>query len=244
MSPCPPAWFTATDMATFRHLVVSFALLLTAGRAVAGGHEGEWVSYRDAYRAMMAFEKYGKPKHLIQNRYQVMPKDRNLGPDGLQLSLQGKGSSVDLPIDATGRVVFPFSKVAYDENAVLVLNRKVDQYLFRPRISIMLRPDGVYEVAELRAACEQALAYQRYAEPTLRERRCVGVRFVFAHGVADPGVRLRKGEGNALSMGDGPAFAGDSYDGYRVVNYRFGEASEKTPVVTQTAPLAINPAYE
>ncbi len=221
-----------------------FALFTTALPAVAQPIDADWVSYRDAYRAMVVFEKYGKAKHLIQNHFQVMPKDKNATPEGLRLALLGKSTSLNLPLDATGRAVFPLLKVAYDENAALVLNQKVSQYLFRPRISIVVRPDGVYESGDLRAACEQALAYQRSVDASLRASRCAGVRFVFPHGVNDPGVRVRKGEGDALSIADGPAFQGDPYEGFRVVSYRFGAAAEKSHVVTQNAPLAINPVYE
>ena len=230
-------------MGTLRHLAAFLALLITAGSAVADAHEGEWVSYRDAYRAMVQFEKYGKAKFLIQNQFQVMSKDGSAGPEGLQLSLIGKSTSLNLPLDATGRTVFPLLKAAYDENAALVLNRKAGQYLFRARVSIMLRPDGVYDTADLRAACEQALAYQHHADAALRAQRCVGVRLVFAHGAAEPGVRLRKGEMAQLPAVDGPAFQDDPYHGYRVVNYRF-ESADKAQLVTQNAPLAISPVYE
>ena len=221
-----------------------FALLTTAGTAVGQPHDGQWVSYRDAYRAMVVFEKYGKSKHLIQNHFQVMPKDKLVAPEGLQLSLQGKNTSLNLPLDATGRTVFPLLKAAYDENAALVLNHKVSQYLFRPRVSIVIRPDGVYESGDLRAACEQALAYQRSIDRSLRASRCIGVRFVFPRGAPDPGVRVRKGEGDALNTADGPAFDGDPYECFTLVSYRFGEAAVKSHVVTQNAPLAINPVYE
>jgi hypothetical protein len=229
-------------MGSFRHLFALFASLVTAGSAVAA-HDGEWVSYRDAYRAMVTFDKYGKAKHLIQNQFQVMAKDKNVAPGGLQLSLQGKSTSLNLPLDATGRTVFPLLKAAYDDNAALVLNHPVSDYLFRPRISIILQPDGVYDAAELRAACEQALAFQNQVEGRLRARRCAGVRFVFAHGTAEPGVKLRKGELTTLPAADGPAFQGDPYEGFRVVHYRFADG-DKAQVVTQNAPLAINPVYE
>lgn len=230
-------------MGFFRHFCALLALLSTAGSAVAGAHEGAWVSYRDAYRAMVGFEKYGKAKHLIQNQFQVMAKDRNAAPDGLQLSLQGKSISLNLPLDGTGRTVFPLLKAAYDENAALVLNRQGGQYVFRARVSILLRADGVYDTAELRAACEQALAYQQQIDAALRAQHCVGVRLVYAGGLADPGVRLRSGELAALPAIDGPAFEGDPYQGFRVVEYRFGGAG-KAQLVTRNAPLAINPVYE
>lgn len=231
-------------MRPLAHYFTLFALLSTAGAAAGELNDGEWVSYRDAYRAMVVFEKYGKNKHFIQNHFQVMPKETGVAPEGLQLTLQGKSTRLNLPLDATGRTVFPLLKAAYDENAALVLNRKVSQYLFRPRISIVVRPDGVYETGDLRAACEQALAFQRHVDGALRATRCAGVRFVFARGMLDPGVRVRKGEGDALSTADGPAFQGDAYAGFRVVNYRFGAAGEKSHVVTQNPPLAINPVYE
>lgn len=232
-------------MGIFRHLPASLALLLTAGSAAAQASKDEWVSYRDAYRAMVVFEKYGKSKNLIQNHFQVMAKDKRVSADGLQLTLQGKTIRLNLPLDASGRAVFPLLKAAYDENAALVLNRKVSQYLFRPRVSIVVRPDGVYEGADLREACEQMLAYQRYADASFSAKKCAGVRFVFVLGAADPDVKLRRGEsGAALPPRDGPAFADDAYDGFRVVTYRFADAAGKGQVVTQDAPLAITPLYE
>lgn len=230
-------------MRSFRHHPALLALLFTAGSAVGQAADAEWMSYRDAYRTMVVFEKYGKAKHLIQNHLQVVGRDKTAAPDGLQLTLAGKTTRLNLPLDATGRAVLPLLKTAYDENASLVLNRKAGQYLFRSRVSIVIRPDGVYEAAELRAACEQALTYQRHVDPSLRARKCGGVHFVFAKGVIDPGVRLRKGDA-ALPPGDGPAFQGDAYEGFRVVAYKFGDIQAREQVVTQNPPLAINPVYE
>ena len=73
---------------------------------------------------------------------------------------------------------------AYDDkgpaiNAVLALNRRMSSYRFVPRVSIMTRNDGIYESADLRAACEQALAYQRYIDSSYGTKKCAGVRFVF-----------------------------------------------------------------
>ncbi len=232
-------------MAPFRHLRVFAGLALMAGIAAAAAPDGEWASYRNAYRAMVVFEKYGGPKHLIQNHFQVMPREKGVTVDGLQLSLVGKSTQLNLPLDATGRAVFPLLKVAYDENAALVLNRKLSQYVLRPRVSVLVRPDGVYEAAELRAACHQALDFARYADASARSLSCAGVRFGFARRGAAPVVRVRHGDAAAaLPVGEGAIFSDDPDDGFRTVLYRFGEPSARTQVVTQEAPLAIAPVFE
>lgn len=232
-------------MASFRHLFAVFSLLLTAGRAAAGGHEGEWVSYRDAYRAMMAFEKYGKPKHLIQNQLQVMARARGVSRDGLRLALEGKSTQLNLPLDVTGRTVFPLLKAAYDDNAALVLNRKAGQFLLRPRVTLAVRADGVYEAAELRAACEQALSYARYVEASARRLACAGVRIGFARKGAAPVVRLRNGESvTQLPAGEGAIFADDPDDAFHTVLVRFAELPARAQVVMQEAPLALVPVFE
>lgn len=215
-------------------------MLLAAGAVTAQVQEGEWMSYRDAYRSMVVFEKYGKPKNLIQNHFQVMARDKSVPMDGLQLSLNGKTTQLNLPLDATGRAVFPLLKAAYDDNAALILNRKGGQYAFRSRVSIVVRPDGVYDLAELRAACEQSLNFQRTVDGAAKSRRCVGVRFAFARRGGDVLVKLRKGEGETvLPVLEGAAFADDPYEGFRIVNVRFMEAPDKGQVVTQNAPLSI-----
>ena len=120
-------------MVPIRRCPVFAVSLLAAGVAGAQVPDGEWVSYRDAYRAMVVFEKFGGPKHLIQNHFQVMPRQKGVSANGVQLSLVGKSTRLNLPLDPLGRAVFPLLKTAYDENAVLVLNRKPGQYVLRPR---------------------------------------------------------------------------------------------------------------
>ncbi|MDO8701604.1 MAG: hypothetical protein Q7J77_04185, partial [Undibacterium sp.] len=171
--------------------ILAVLMLLAAGFAAAhaavndtvneaaSANDSEWFSYRDAYKAMLWFEKYGKPKHLIQNHYQISPKDKSVSMETVRLSLVSKSSRLNLPLDATGRTVLPMLKAAYDDNAELILNQKANQYQFRPRASIVIRTDGVYEAADLRAACEQLLAYQNYlGSDVSRGKKCTGVRFV------------------------------------------------------------------
>lgn len=232
-------------MALLRPLPLLFALLLAAGAAGAQAPDGEWVSYRDAYRAMVVFEKYGRPKHLIQNHFQVMPREKGVSTDGLRLSLNGKSTQLNLPLDAIGRTVFPLLKAAYDENAALVLNRKLSQFVLRPRVSLVVRPDGVYEAADLRAACDQALNFARYADASARSLSCAGVRFGFARKGSAPVVRVRNGEALAvLPVLEGRVFADDPDDGFRTVLYRFADTPAHGPVATQEAPLAIAPVFE
>jgi hypothetical protein len=232
-------------MLHLRHLVATLALLQATGLAAAGALEGDWVSYRDAYRAMVVFDKYGGAKNLLQHQLQVLPKQGEAGGEALQLSLDGKTTHLKLALDATGRTVFPLLKAAYDENAVLVLNRSHAQFALRQRVSIAVRPDGVYDTAELREACEQALGYARYIDASARGRQCAGVRFVFDKKAAGTLARLHKAVGlaPALPTAEGPAFGGDTDGGFETVTYRFNGA-EHAQVLTATAPLAITPLFE
>jgi hypothetical protein len=223
------------------HLVALFALLQASSLAAAGALEGEWVSYRDAYRAMVVFDKYGGAKNLIHSEVQVLAHDA--GSEPLQLTLTGKTTHLALPLDPTGRAVFPLLKAAYDENAVLALSRKGGSFVLRPRVSINVRADGVYDTADLRAACEQALGFARYVGAA-GGRQCAGVRFVFDRRAGTAPVRLRAADGSTgvLPAGEGPAFGGEG-DTLPVVTYRFGAAAP-AQVLTATAPLAIAPVIE
>ena len=214
---------------------------LSAGPACAG----DWVSYRDAYRAMVVFEKYGGPKNFLQSQLQVAPQDRGALVDGLQLTLAGKTNQVNLPLDPLGRTPFPLLKGAYDENVALLLSRKIGSFAVRPRVSITPQSDGVYEDGELRAACEQALGFARYGDGSLRTRQCGGVRFVFAKRAAEVGVRVHRPDGSDASLPVAPAvaFPGDADDSFPTVLYRFA-GNERVQVVTAYPPLAIVPLFE
>jgi hypothetical protein len=214
------------------------------GQGCAVAQDGEWVSYRDAYKAMVVFAKYGKPKNLLQMHYQLSPREAGTSLDGVALSLNGKSVQLNLPLDATGRTSFPLVKAAYDENAVLALNRKASLFAFQPRLSLVVRPDGAYEAAELRAACDQALQYQRYVNAAFDSRKCVGVRFVYQKKT-EAQVQVRDGgRETMLPSVDGPAFDGEAGAAFRSVTYRFTEWPERGQVVAPYLPLALAPVYD
>lgn len=222
----------------------------TAGKNVAVELSSEkpvdWLSYRDAYKAMLGFEKYGKPKNLIQNHYQISAKDKTAAIETLRLSLVSKSTRLNLPLDATGRTVLPLLKAAYDDNAELVLNQRANQYQFRARVSILIRPDGIYETSDLRAACEQLLAYQNYlGNDGLRGKKCSGVRFVYAKKSLDTLVELRSSErsGQILPVTDGAAFWDENNDNFKTVSYVFSSGTEKNQLVTRSAPVAISAQF-
>ena len=222
-----------------RQFIASLALLLAAGPAGAQAHDGDAVSYRDAYRAMVQFDKYGGPKNLLVSQLQVLTKERGALAEGLQLLLSSRSTQVSLPLDPLGRTVFPLQKAAYDENAALSLNRRGLGFVLRPQVSIAVRPDGVYDVAELRAACAQALGFARYVDASQRARQCAGVRFVFPRRT-EGGARLRRPDSAeqvlAPSIGEP--------DDFPAVVYRFQAGAERGQVATFNAPLAILPLFD
>jgi len=231
-------------MKTLTLLRTTLPAVCLAVVSCAAQAQEEWVSYRDAYKQMVVFAKYGKPKNFLQIHYEVSPRDPSATLEGLHLTLTGKNTQLNLPLDATGRAVFPLLKAAYDDNAVLALNRRMANYRFAPRVTIITRNDGIYESADLRAACEQALAYQRYIDASYGSKKCSGVRFVFGNR-ADALVQAKYGLREApLPVVDGPAFDGETLGTYRTATYRFADWSAQGQVVSQNTPLAIAPLFE
>jgi hypothetical protein len=224
-------------------LLCCLALLLAPAAAHAQAQAGdEWAAYRDVYRQMIWFEKYGKPKQYLQNHLRARPRDPAASLDGARLTLNGKNTNLALAMDALGRAVFPFSKAAYDDNAELNLNRKPGQFKLQPWVSIASRADGSYPAAELRAACEQLLAYLRYSgDATASGKACAGVQFSYARNDMAAQVELHAAHGarTPLPAREGPAFPGDAVVTFRIFAVRFAALPEGGQITTSSAPLAI-----
>lgn len=203
---------------------------------------GDWVSYRDAYRSMVVFEKYGGPKSLLQQHLQVLPRTPGVDANGVQLMVAGKTSQGRFPLDPTLRTVFPLTRAAYDDNAVLQLSRPLGPFSVRPQVSLALRPDNLYDSEELRHGCEQALAYARQLA-LFGARRCAGVRFVFDKASPAAPVVLRGATAAQLPAAPGAPFAGDIDATFPVVTYRFSSA-ERVQLGTASVPLAITPVFD
>jgi hypothetical protein len=214
-----------------RTIAALFAMLFAAGAAAA---QDDWASYRDTYRAMVAFDKYGGPKNLLLQQLQAV------SPAPLQsLRVEGGSTHLQLPLDATGRTVFPLVKSAWDDNAAVQAHGR---FVLRARVSIAVRADGVYALEALRAACAQALAFDRARGGGAT--RCAGVRFVFATGGEQAPLHLRGPAGEtALALAPGPAFDDAAATGLRRAELRLDGAAQGQ-LLASSAPLAIVPLLE
>jgi hypothetical protein len=214
---------------------------------VPAPREAEWFAYRHAYKAARFFAPFLKTRPLIQAHMQIRPVSPDEPMDGLQVQLTGESVNITIPVDALGRATLPMLKQAYDEDAVLRLNRQQGHYRFSGRFSIRERDDGIYRVEELRAACEQVLSAQRESGYSLHliGKHCVGVKFVYLPG-GEAQVAYRGASGTPTMLASAPAepFEGPAMGKYQVVEFRFANWPAQGAVVAHSKPLAVSSLYD
>ena len=103
---------------------------------------------------------------------------------------------------------------AYDEDAVLRLNRQKGLFKFSGRFSIKEREDGSYSVADLGEACEQMIGAQRHSGCRIRlwGKKCTGVKFLYPAEAVAAAVELHAAGDRVTPVAaiDGKPFEDDS----------------------------------
>jgi len=215
---------------------------------VSTARDSEWHSYRRAYNAARFFEPYLRTRPLIQAHMQIRPLRPDAPMEGLRVQLLGETTKLEIAVDELGRAVLPMLKTAYDEDAVLRLNRQKGHYAFSGRYSIREKEDGIYPAAELRAACAQLIDAQRVSGYRFRllGKQCAGVKFVYRLSDSEPRVVHRDASGaeRLLPVSEGQPFENKTMGLYTVATYRFADWPGDGTMRAETQPLAIGTLYE
>ena len=214
---------------------------------VTADADAEWHSYRRAYKAAAFFAPYVASRPLIQAHMQIRPLSPDAPMDGLRLQLSGETTSMEIAVDALGRATLPMLKQAFDEDAVLRLNRRKGYYQFNGRYSIRQRDDGVYPAAMLQEACQQLISAQRASGYRLRliGKKCAGIKFIFAVDDTQASVEVRGKDGTQrIAAQPGLPFENRSMGQYQVATYRFGDWPAGDAVVPPSRLLGIGTLYE
>ena len=124
------------------------------------------------YRSMVrGLDAWDEKRALAPNatlRFELLTQDGKLAsPDGLQLRIAGDKVDIALPIGADGTFVLPRSQEALDDTADLLLNRKKDQFRWRPRVRTPGVPDNARRLGDLRMECEVSSAVRKEEIPFL-----------------------------------------------------------------------------
>lgn len=209
------------------------------------------MSYRDAYKSMLWFEKYGEKKNLIQNHLQVVFNENAPDFKNQHLILISKNTRISLPLDEMGRTVLPLLKSAYDENAELILDLpfepKSTQASFLSMISIKIRLDNNYDSANLLLACEQALKFQHFmGVEAVNDKHCKGVYFIYSDSDKLASIKIKSANGEEKELSQSTHFLINQGDTAKLkkVSVLLEKNSDKARVMTKSAPLAILPIIE
>lgn len=199
-------------------------------------------------KAAAFFESFTRSRPLIQAHLQVRPLQKDASLKGLHLQLIGKTRHLDFAVDNIGLATIPLLKVAYEEDAVLRLNREKGIYYFSGRYSIKELEDGVYQAGDLRAACDQLLSAQKDSGYWLRliGKKCKGIKFVYASTASDAIVDFQDTakQNTLINAVDANPFEDKSMGMYKVAIYRFSDWPELGEIITKIHPIAIGTLYE
>jgi hypothetical protein len=215
---------------------------------IVGDRDAEWGSYRQGYQAVRQFERITRTRPLIQAHMQIQPLREDVSLAGVQVELAGETTRAQIALDGVGRATIPMLRQAYDEDALLRLNRRKGNYRISGLFTIRERDDGRYSAADLRAACEQMLSAQRAAGNrfTLMGKQCAGVKFIYAPGDSVAAIAVQAGgavRGTLAGALEAPFTLPPVPTRYQVLTYRFADWPGEGVLVAATRPLAISALY-
>ncbi len=233
------------------HFLLRVSLALTVSQYTVAAYAQtavaeEWISYRSAYKVMLQFEKYGKPKHLLQSHLQLL-NGQGQAVSETQFNLQAKTFQMNLQIDPLGRVRLPLLKTAYDENAELRLAGPVQGLHLRLSLALSLPYDGHFELSQLKLACEQALNfYLSVNDKRALSKRCQAILLVYPANIKMPAPQLKNESGaiTSLTAVEQASLLDQGLKGLSAYWVKFSNFHEKSQIISQQAPLAVLPHFE
>jgi hypothetical protein len=212
---------------------------------IATMRDPQWMSYRDAYKALRWHDDYKKDKNFVRLTFDLKPKDRQASLKDLRLELIGKTTRMELPLDEGLTTSIPDIKQAYEEDAEFRLNRQAGTFDFQYTGSIRLNPNGVYPLADLHQACDQLLNYLRDARLSFRlktaGKKCIAVKFHYPERIAKPRLFYKNESGEMVAISLMKPL--EKIPG-NAVAFRFPEQQKNGEIIAEDLPLSIHVIYD
>jgi len=136
---------------------------------VSNVKDPELQPYRHMLRGLDVWdEQHARLAPQASLRFELWTRDGKMAnAEGLQLRLAGNAVDIALPLDQDATFVLPRSEEALADNADLLMNRKKDQFRWRPRIRTPGVPANARRLGDLRLECEVRAAVRKEEIPLL-----------------------------------------------------------------------------
>jgi hypothetical protein len=127
---------------------------------IEGVKSPEMKNYRSVVKGMDSFEEYHAlaPKAALHFRMRPRRNAAEALIEGVSLKIVGDGEPVAVAVAKDGLFTMPRLQAAYDDNAILLLNRKKDTMQSLPDIRTPGLPGNVRRLGDLRLECKVMVA--------------------------------------------------------------------------------------
>lgn len=118
-------------------------------------------SYSQMLKGMKAYNEKHQLAPDSELYFILIPKSKNVSVQDLTMRLASDDTSIDIPIDSTGKFKLPFIELKKENEYDLILNKPKGQFLIRPDVKSNNFPDDAKRLGDLRLDCEVRWAIEK-----------------------------------------------------------------------------------
>lgn len=118
-----------------------------------------------SYAQMLKGLKAYKEKHGLapdsELYFILIPKSKSASMQGLTMRLASDDSSINIPIDSTGKFQLPLLELKTEDEYDLILNKPKGQFRIKPYVKSANLPEDTKRLGDLRLECEVRWAIEK-----------------------------------------------------------------------------------
>lgn len=118
-------------------------------------------SYSQMLKGMMAYKEMNQLAPNSELFFILFPKSKNVSVEGLTMRLSSDETSINIPIDASGKFQLPLLELKTEDEYDLILNKPKGQFVIKPYVKSANLADDTKRLGDIRLECQVRWAIEK-----------------------------------------------------------------------------------
>jgi hypothetical protein len=118
-------------------------------------------SYSQMQKGIMAYKEKNQLAPESELYFILIPKSKNVSVEGLTMRLTSDETSINIPIDASGKFQLPLIELKTEDEYDLILNKPKGQFVIKPWVKSANLADDTKRLGDIRLECQVRWAIEK-----------------------------------------------------------------------------------